>query len=117
MEENKNRFNYFEKIFLRISLGLLGSGIIFFFLMLVFIGSIPDDPNQIIKFILSMLFLSIASFFIAIIRILKYILVVNKRNDGSTITGSIISFFTSPVAIIVYYISFIIMAFASCSIQ
>lgn len=117
MEDNKNRFNYFERIFLKISLGLLGTSAALFILMFIFIDRVSDNASEISGVIIILLISSILSFFIAIIRIIKFMFVVSKRNDGSTITKSIITFFTSPIAIIIYYIIIFILAFSSCSIQ
>lgn len=117
MSDNKNNFNYFEKVFLKISFGLLGLGLSLFILMFVFLDYVSDSASAFANIIIVLLLSSLASFFIAIFRILKYTFVVSKRNDGSTITSSIISFFISPMAIIVYYIMFFVLAFSSCSIQ
>ena len=117
MEDNNNRFNYFEKIFLRISLSLMGTGFVLFILMFVFVDDIREYADEFSSVVAVLLIASFISFFNAIFRILKYIISVSKRNDGSTIKGSIISFFTSPVAIIIYYIMMIVIAFSSCTIQ
>lgn len=117
MNTDKNVFNHYEKIFLRISLGLLGGGILLFGLMFLMVDYIKELSGLFSGIVLFLLLSSIASFFTSIFRILKYIFIVSKRNDESTITKSIISFFTSPIAIILYYIIIIIIAFSSCSIQ
>ena len=117
MDNNKKSFNYFEKIFLKISVGLLGLGLSLFILMFIFIDYLSDSASEVANIVVVLLLSSVASFFIAVFRILKFAFVVSKRNDGSTITKSVISFFVSPVAIIVYYIIVIILAFSSCSIQ
>ena len=117
MKDNKKSFNYFEKIFLKISIGLLGLGLSLFILMFIFIDSLSDSASEVANIVVVLLLSSVASFFIAIIRILKFAFVVSKRNDGSTITKSVISFFVSPAAIIVYFTIIFILAFSSCSIQ
>ncbi len=117
MDTNKKSFNYFEKIFLKIAIGLLSSGLFLFILMFVFIDYISDSASALANVVVVLLLSSVASFFIAIFRILKFAFVVSRRDDGSTINRSIISFFLSPVAIIVYYIMIFVLAFSSCSIQ
>ena len=117
MADNKKNFNYYESVFLKISLGLLGSSIVLFFLMFVFIDFVTDSTDLFIRLIVFLLLSSLASFLIAIFRIMKYAFKVSRRNDGSTITKSIISFFVSPTALVIYYIMAIILSLSSCSVQ
>ena len=116
MKENINRFNYFEKILLRISLSLLGVGLFLFLMMFIFIDSISDSLSDFANIVVVLLLSSFLTFFISIFRILKYVLVVAKRKDESTIKRSIISFFTSPLAIFIYYIMLIVISFSSCTV-
>ena len=117
MADSKKSFNYYESIFLKISLGLLGASVVLFLSMFVFIDFVTDNANQLVKIIVFLLLSSLASFLIAIFRILKYTFVISKKNDESTITKSVISFFVSPTALIIYYIMVIIVSLSSCSIQ
>lgn len=116
MPNDRKNFNYYESIFLKISLGLLGSSIVLFFLMFVFIDFVTDYPNQLVKILITLLLTSLASFFIAIFRIFKFAIIVSRKNNGSTIIKSVISLFVSPTALIIYYIMIFVLAFSSCSI-
>ena len=116
MNDNERNFNYFEKLFLKISLGLVGLGVVLFITMFAIVDILSDIASDFANVVAVLLLASIASFFIAIIRIFKYILIVSKRDEEATITKSIISFFVSPIAIIIYYLMIFILAVTGCTI-
>lgn len=117
MSEKEKSFNYFEKFFLRVSLSLLGGGFILLGLMLLLADQLKDVSEILSGLLFILLISSYGIFILSIVRIFKYIFVVSKRDDGSTIRKSVISLFISPIAIIIYNIAVFMVALSSCTIS
>lgn len=117
MEKNIKDFNYYEKLFLRITLILIGIGFTLIGLLLLLADYIDTIASGITGLVVILLFSSYGVFFLSIIRIVKYVFSVKKRNAGSTIKQSIITLLISPIAILVYYAIIFILSISSCTIQ
>ena len=111
------RFNYFEKLFFKVTLGILGLSIFLFFFMLATVEYFSSFGRALFDFTGIVLFATMANFVLSLVRLFKYAFSIGKLENNIGITRTIISLFLSPVAFIILYILVIIMAFASCTVQ
>ena len=115
MKETKG-WIYFDKLFMRITLAVLGLSFFVFLLMVLLIDYIGKVTDIVLAPVLMMLFTSAVVFFIHVIRFFKYLIKKASLEEGATITRSLLGIVISPVAFGIYYVIIIIIAFASCTI-
>ncbi len=115
--EKVEKFNQYEKYFLWFQLLVLGVAVSLFIVFNSFIDSLGGYGKLVGNLIIFGMIASIVNIVIAIVRILKYIIVIRKEQGKKTIWRSVLAFVTSPVALIIFYILLIVVAFASCATQ
>ena len=112
--EKVYRFNKFEKIFFRIDIVIIGVAIFFLVLFDIALESLAGLVDVLMLIFLSGLVGSVVSFFISIIRILKYLFNIRKIQEASSIWRSILIIFLSPIAFILYYLLIFVVVLSSC---
>ena len=112
--EKVYRFNRFEKIFFRIDIVIIGVAIFFLVLFDIALESLAGLVDVLMLIFLSGLVGSVVSFFISIIRILKYLFNIRKIQEASSIWRSILIIFLSPIAFILYYLLIFVVVLSSC---
>lgn len=114
--EKENKFMFFEKLFFRINMSLVGLSIVLVLVMFAFLDRVDYISDIIFNFITIFLLGSLANFFISVGRIIKYLIKYREYEDIS-IKRSVINLVTSPIAVALYWFILIIMALsmASCS--
>ena len=111
------KFNYFEKLYLRVTLGILGLSISLFILTMYIVTEFSEIPKSLINFTILILYLSAAGFIMAIVRIIKYIVKISKLDNNIGIARTIVGFFLSPVSFAILFILVIMMSLSSCTVQ
>lgn len=117
LEPNVEKFMYFEKLFFKIQLFILGSGL---FLWIFFVAIIEKlrSVNELFYFIAYFgIILPGLLFIVSIFRIFKYIIKISKMEGKHNIWRSALAFVFSPLNIGIFYILFIVLTFASCSVN
>ena len=117
MKDTVERFNYFEKIFFRINMINLGGSAFIAIIMYYLLENVDETGQLFGGFTAVMMVFSFILFVISFIRILKYIFKYRKLDNVLFIWRSIVGFFTSPVAFLIYFILMFVMALsmASCT--
>lgn len=117
MKDEFTKFNYFEKLFFRIQLGLIGLGFITLGILFASIEILQSVADLIIFLILTMMSLVALNFIISVARIIKYLRRYTDNDNVIGIKRSVTIMLTSPIAFVLYYLILIILALsmASCS--
>ncbi|MFK5883884.1 MAG: hypothetical protein QM489_06010 [Candidatus Izemoplasma sp.] len=110
-------FNYFEKLFFRITLGLLGASVAAVVLSFVILEQLGDIPKAFINITISMLLASGVNFLISLFRLFKFAFKISGKEGNIGITRTVTSLVLNPVTFIILYILLIILALSSCSVQ
>lgn len=110
------RFNYFEKLFFKITLGILGSAIFLFIFTMATVSQFPVFSKVLINVTVVILFLSAINLILAIGRILKFAIKISKFENNIGILRTASSLLLSPLAFVILYILIIVMALASCTV-
>lgn len=116
-EKIVERFNYFEKIYLRFTLAVLGTAVLLSIIPFVFIDQISSISKLIANIAVSLMLVTVLNFFYAFFRIVKYARKISKLENNIGIMRTVSSLFLSPISFVILYILVIIMAFSSCTIQ
>ncbi len=116
-EKIVERFNYYEKVYLRFTLGVLGATVFLSIVPFVFIDQISSISKLIANIAVSLMLVVTLNFFYAFIRIVKYARKISNFENNIGIMRSVSSLFLSPVSFTILYILVIIMAFSSCTVQ
>lgn len=117
MEDNKQKnWMYYEKLFAKITLWLLGLSFVFLALTIVFQDQVEKFIDVIMIPILIFYAGSIVIFFLSIIRIIKYSASRTKQ-VGDTVTKSVLNLLLSPITFLIANILLFMVAISSCSIQ
>lgn len=114
-EPNVERFMFYEVLFYRIQLSIMGLGIALFALLSAIINSVGDVSNFIVGVIYGGIILPAILFVISVIRIIYYYVKVSKAEGESSIWRSALAFVFSPLNIALYYLILLILIFASCA--
>lgn len=109
------RFERFEKIFFRIELAILATGIFFLVLFQVAIDSLAFLVDLWMSLFLLGLAATVANFFIAIVRTVKYLFNIRKLSDSPTIWRTALVLILSPLSFMLMYLLIFIAALSSCS--
>lgn len=110
-------FNDYEKILLRSMLGLLFLALSMFGVLYLFAESIGSKLSSFAGIVLVFMLASVIGFVTSIVRIVRFIVVIRKRDTEATIWRSVISFFLAPSAFLVYEILIIIISLSSCTVS
>lgn len=118
MEERSQKFMKWERLYFKIYLGIVGFGIVLLLVMFAFQDYIEALSQVIAEFVVVLLIAIVVYFFLSLIRILKYVISIRKSSDETTIWRSVTTFFTSPIATVLYYVIIFVMLLstASCTI-
>ena len=115
--EKVKKFNYFEKLYFKVTLGIFGTAISLFIFTLASIGQYSSISKLLKNFIISVLLLSAINFFISIYRVIKYTMSISRLENNIGILRSAVSLILSPMSFVILYILVIIIAFSSCAAQ
>lgn len=117
--EKIDKFNKYETIFIKIHLITLGLGMFLLMLAFLAVDSIESIARTFLGVVYVLLYVVIINFFIALIRLFKYLIVFRKSDKLPTIKRTIIIILTSPISLGIYFILTLIMSLslASCTIQ
>lgn len=110
------RFNYFERLFFKITLGILGSAIFLFIFTLATVSQFSVFSKILINITVVLLFMSIINLILTIGRIFKFAFKISKLENNIGILRSASSLLFSPLAFVILYILIIVMALASCTV-
>jgi len=110
-----SKFMKFEKIFFRIELILIGIGLFFYAIFLMFLEGLASLADTWIQIFMLGWLLIIVNFAITIIRVLKYLISVRKLEGPKSIWRSMVVLLLSPIAFILYYILIFVAAISGCS--
>lgn len=111
------RFNYFEKLFFKITVGLFGATVATVILSFVILEQLGEIPKAFFNFVLSMLFASGLNFFVSIFRVFKFAFKISDKKNNIGISRTAIALVLNPVTFIITYILLIILALSSCTVQ
>lgn len=111
------KFNRFEKLLFKFTLGILGIAISFFIITLIVVTQIYSIPKLLIDLTTSILMVAIANFFLSVIRIFKYIIKISKLENNIGIMRSVISLLISPISVAILLVLIIMMSSSGCTIQ
>ena len=111
------KFNFYEKLYFRVTLAILGIAVSLFIVALFSFQLFTLIPKALINLTVTVLVISGLNFFLAVIRIIKYLINIAKLENNIGILRSAITLIISPISFIILYILLIIMAFSSCSVQ
>jgi len=111
------KFNHFEKLLFKVTLGILGIAISLFIITLVVVTQIYSIPKLLIDLTTSILMIAIANFFLSMVRIFKYLIKISKLENNIGIMRSIISLLISPISAALLLILIIMMSLSGCTIQ
>ncbi len=109
------KFMKYEKIILRLQLIILGSGIFIYLTFLAFLERLKNVNDLFVFVVWVGMILPMLLLVVSVIRILKYFISVIHLDEESSIWRSALSFVFSPLNIVIFYILFIILVFASCA--
>lgn len=112
--KNRRDWMYFENLFGKISTFLIVFSIFSYIIFLSFLEALRFYARVIAYPIAALVIASGISFFIALVRIIKYSSIKTTLPKGSSIRNSILSLLLSPIAFGAYYVLFFIVAFSSC---
>ncbi len=115
-EEKVEKFNYFEKLHFKVTLGILGVSIIIIAIIGGIISQAAAIPKLLIDFTTAILYLAIASFLLAIVRVIKYLFKIRKLPNNIGIIRSISALIINPTSIIILFILVILMSLSGCTI-
>ena len=111
------KFNYFEKLYLKLSLGFFGLSISLFIITLFIINQFSSIPKLLINFSASIFMLVTVNFILQIIRLFRFLFKIRKLEDNIGIKRTVISLILSPITAGIIMILLLMMSLASCSIQ
>ncbi len=114
-----DKFNKFEKIFLRIHLSILGFGMALLLMSFVAMDSVEAIARSIWAIVYSLLYVVMILFIISVVRLIKYLIVFRKSAVAPTIRRTLIIILTSPISLGIYFILTLVisLSLASCSVQ
>jgi len=112
--EKAAKFNKFEKIFVRIELGIALIGVLLFILFNAAMEVIGYFADAVISFLLFLWVVIILNFIISIVRIFKYLFSKAEFKKETSIWRSIITFFTSPIVFALVYLLIFIASISGC---
>ncbi len=115
--EKVEKFNYFEKLYFRITLGLIGLALLLFIFTMFVATKFDSIPKLLIDFTVVLLFVPAVNFFISIVRVFKYILSISRLDNNIGIVRSAFALLINPISFGILYILIIIMALSSCTVQ
>ena len=116
-EELVQRFNYFEKFFYKITLGLLGASIAIVVLSFVILEQLGDIPKAFINFTVSVLLASGVNFLVSLFRVFRFAFKITDKEGNIGITRTAVSLVLNPVTFIILFLLLIILAFTGCTVQ
>ena len=111
------KFNHFETLLFKVTLGILGIAISLFIITLVVVTQIYSIPKLLIDITTTILMITIANFFLSIIRIFKYIIKISKLENNIGIMRSVISLLISPISAAILLVLIILISLSGCTIQ
>lgn len=113
-----DKFNKFEKIFLKIHLILLGLGVALLGMSFAFVDTIEELARSIWGIVYALLYVVFFLFAISVVRLIKYLIYFRKSEVIPSIKRTLIIILTSPISLGLYVILVFIMSLsmASCEI-
>lgn len=110
------KFNYFEKLYWKFTLGILGASIALVFISFAIITAVSDMPDLIVKTIITFLIAAGVNFMLSVIRVFKFSFKISGEKDNIGITRSAMGIVLNPVSFIILYILLLIIALSSCTV-
>ncbi len=115
VEVKIEKFRYFEKIWNRVTMFLLGLALIFFAIGYISLKALIVIPQLIQDFAEAFFYVYLGYFAFMIARILKFFFVIRPLGEKVKIGKSIRAVILSPVGIVILYLGMLMMALTSCS--
>lgn len=112
-----NRFNRFEKLFLRIHLSILGFGLLLLGVAFATLDSVDSIAKTFVHVVYGLLYVVMIQFVISIVRLFKYLFGFKNVEEKPTIRRTIIIILTSPISLgVFFFLTFVMsLSLATCT--
>lgn len=111
--EVKSSFQQYEKLILRVGLGLFGATLVLFGVMLVLLRTTNIDAEIFSIIVLVLLFSSITVFLTSFVRIVLYFGKVKSQDKTAKIWKSVVSLLLSIISFFIQYLLLIVIALSN----
>ena len=115
IDQKVEKFTKWEKIFFRFELFLIFGGFTSFMILNIYIDKLAGLAEEWISMLIYGLIAIIINMFISLLRILKYVFSISRKEGKKTIWRSVLTLFLSPPSIVFYYILIFVSTIAGCS--